>query len=369
MPAIRLNLDALRWNARQSAACARRWGARILPVMKGVLSHPLALRELAAEGFVRYAFAEYGELFSGGTPSVPQVENRVLMQICPLSRVGEVAAGFGRSTHSVPATLTALDGAAGALGRRHEVMLALDVGEFREGAPRESLPALLDHALSLPNLDVAGLFVTLGCMGWREPGEDFGAMLDAVLDLFRAKGIADPEVSLGGSIVCPWLDRHGPGAVTEVRLGAHFILGEDTYHRCDLPGGPFRRDVCTLSAEVLEIHPRRFAAEDKPAFADGECLPPFRLPPPGIRLCALLDIGRAHVAPEDLVGISLPGAFPIASGTGYTVLDVTDCPCPPGVGDRLFFRPGYWSILRAFHSPLVALIPVRDDHPAEGDGG
>jgi predicted amino acid racemase len=139
------------------------------------------------------------------------------------------------------------------------------------------------------------------------------------------------------------------------------MLGEDTYRKCDLPGGPYRRDVAVLAAEVLEVERRRFDRAP-PALEDTDGYPLLLPPPPGIRRCALLDVGRAHVKLEDL-HCCLPGAVVIGVTSNYTVLDVTACASPPRVGDSVLFRMGYWSMLRLFRSPAVDVIAVEDASP------
>ncbi|MDR2113452.1 MAG: alanine racemase [Candidatus Accumulibacter sp.] len=365
MPAVLLNLDALRHNTKNTVAWAARLGVRVLPVLKGVASHPLALRVLRDEGFSRFALAETGELSAYGRtaePTLARRQERVLMQICPVSQARWVSATFGRSFHSQLPSLRAVDRAAGELGIDHEAMLMVDVGEGREGVYLPDFPAFLEEALSLRHVRVAGVGVTLGCLGRRVPEDGFAEELESLRDLLRARGLSAPEISVGGSVFCAWLEAgRNRECVTEARLGANFILGEDTYRRADLPGGVLRRDVALLAAEVLEVEPRRYGTE-APALPDNDGYPLMPSPPPGVRRCALLDVGRMHVKLEDLACL-LQGASIIGVSSNYTVLDVTDCAAAPKPGGRVFFRMGYWSMGRLFRSPAIEVLAVRDDSP------
>jgi predicted amino acid racemase len=367
MPAVLFNLEALRFNARRSMAWSRKTGLSVLPVLKGLASHPLAVAALRAEGFSRFAFAETMELFACGRAAhavLDRREDRVLMQICPLSGVRRVVADFGRSFHSQIATLQAADRAAGEQGLPHEVLIMVDVGEGREGVYREDFQALLEAMRPLRSLRCVGAGVTLGCMGQRLPDAAFEEELDALAGLMRHRGMAAPEISVGGSVFCAWIearDAVGKTPITEIRLGANFMLGEDTYRKCDLPGGPYRRDVALLAAEVLEVARRRFDLAP-PALEDTDGYPLLLPPPPGIRRCALLDAGRAHAKLEDL-HCCLPGAVVIGVTSNYMILDVTECASPPRVGDRVLFRMGYWSMVRLFRSPAVEVVPVENASP------
>jgi predicted amino acid racemase len=362
MPEILLNLDALRQNARAAAKWGQKAALPILPVLKGLASHPAAIDVLQAEGYTRFAFADIDEIHAAGRaekPVVAQRENRVLMQICPLSRVAEVVATFGRSFQSQPETLQAANQAAGRLGVAHEVILMVDLKEGREGMEPAELPAVL--AQRLPHLNVAGIGLTLGCTGRRLPDDALHAELSALRGILTQHGIENPEISVGGSVFCHWLESAGKGCISEIRLGAHFMLGEDTYRNCDLPGAPYRRDVVMLAAEVLEVTNRQFDGSI-PALDETDGYPVLPPPSTGKHCCALLDVGRVQVHLEDLV-CRLPEAFVIGMSSNYMVLDVSNCHTRPAVGGRVYFNMGYWSMARLFRFVPVSVTPLGDDTP------
>lgn len=358
MPRILLNLDALAHNAEQTRALARLWNVDVLPVLKAVASHPASMEVLRGHGFTRFGFAERAEpiLFDGG----PDVE-RVLIQLCPLSQAGLVVERFARSFQSTPEALSSLDAAAAALGRRHEVLLMVDLGDGREGLGIDEVADVLDRARRFRSIRIAGFGATLACLGARGPDADVIRDMSRLKDLFAGKGVADPVVSAGGSIFCHWLDAHGAGPITEVRLGDPFLLGEDIYLRRELPGGPFRRDVCMITAEVLEVRTRMMSPTPRPILhhADGQESPLPSAPALGRRVRALLDIGRFHTEAGDLACI-LPGAEIVGLSSGYMVLDVTNCREPVDVGQEILFHPGYWAMARAFRTQSVTIAAIRD---------
>lgn len=357
MPDILLNLDALAHNAQQTLACSKQWKVDVLPVLKAIASHPAAIRELRKHGFARFGFAERTEpsLFE----STQDVE-RVLIQLSPLSQASLVVAKFSRSFQSTPEALSGLDQAAAALGRTHEVLLMVDLGDGREGLRIDEVADVLDGARQLKNIRMAGFGATLACLGTRGPDEDVIRDMAWLRDLFVARGIGMPVVSAGGSIFCRWLDTNGSGPITEVRVGDPFLLGEDIYLRQKLPGGPFRQDVCMITAEVLEVRTRVINPGLRPVLhhADGQETLPAR-PASGRRARALLDIGRFHTEVGDLVCL-LPGAEMVGLSSGYMVLDVTNCRNPIAVGQQILFHPGYWAMARAFRTQTVTIKTMRD---------
>jgi hypothetical protein len=181
--------------------------------------------------------------------------------------------------------------------------------------------------------------------------------------------------------------RHGPGPITELRVGDPFVIGWDVYNNAELPGGPWRKDVCRLEGEVVELEVRYMPGPKQQTEFDvyteskeqeslaayfsssphhgatffGQFKPAPS--PQGRRLRALLDLGRFHTGFGRLSGSDSrlldqlscldPGAFIVGVTAGYTIVDVTECPNTPKVGDNMSFRPGYWAIAQAFRHPGV----------------
>ncbi len=369
MPAILLNLDALSHNARQTRALAGRWGVAVLPVLKAVASHPAAVRTLKAAGFLRFGHAEAGEAARSG-----DLGEKTLIQLASPAQAPLVVVRFQRSFQAAPETLAALDGAAGAAGLIHQVVLMVDLGDLREGLSPEDLPEALELVRRFRHLSVTGFGATVACLGDRLPDRRLAAALADIRRLFEERGWVRPEVSLGGSVLCDWVEREGPGAITELRLGDPFILGEDIYRLQDLPGGPFRRDVCILEAEVVEIRRRLIEAPEEgpvPHHTDHQERPDAVLT--GWRLRALLAAGRFHTSLGSIdrqgapilsrMVCHLPGAVITGLTAGYLVLDVTECRRPVRVGQKICFTPGYWSIAQGFRNPMMEIRPVRDEIP------
>ncbi|MDR0356578.1 MAG: alanine racemase [Deltaproteobacteria bacterium] len=391
MPVMTLNTEALAHNARKTAEYADRWGVSLLPVLKAVGSHPAALAVLREEGFARFGFAEADEPRFFGRMDGERPE-RVLIQLTPPSQAAKTAELFGRSCQTEPEVLQALDSAVKAAGLPgHEVLLMVDLGDGREGLPESEVAAVLDFAKGLTHVGVVGFGTTMCCLSDNRPPGDFSERLLALWDMFAEKGITEPTVSIGGSYFCGWLDENPVRPVTELRLGDPFILGEDIYREKALPGGPFRQDVCGLRVEVVELKTRWIADDDENGFghASGQLVPPVRRR--GLRRRALVNMGRFHVGLDSPVNLrkgnprhislpcDLPGAEIAGLTAGYLVLDVTDCPGPVKIGQKVTFWPGYWGLSQAFRNPAVKILadearrpssvvdePAAGENPARG---
>ena len=358
MPQLFLNLDALSHNAALTVANAGRWGVSVLPVLKAAASHPLAVATLMRHGFTRFGFAECTEAqaFEGHSPA-----EKVMICLTPLRQASLVATRFSRSAVSTVEMLQALQGAAEAAGKIHDVLAMIDIGDAREGINSEDTAEFIDVFSSFPNLSLCGFGSMFACFGREFPDPAAIARLEALKTLFREKGISDPVVSVGGSVICSWLESHKAGPITEVRLGDPFLLGADIYRHGDLPGGPYRRDVCVFCAEVLEIHERTVVATAMPPeYYTVSQDTSFFTHKEGRRRRALLDLGFFHTEGKELA-CTLPGTFIAECSSGYTALDVTDCPVPVAVGNEVFFTASYWSLSKSFRSSAMPVLPVTDD--------
>ncbi|MDR3205407.1 MAG: alanine racemase [Deltaproteobacteria bacterium] len=358
MPSLRINLEALRHNAEKASVWAQKWSLTLLPVLKGLDSHPRVLEVVAKAGFLRFGFSEIGEASGWG-----QRDNKVLIQICPPSRIKEAAELFGRSFQAEIEVVKALDKAAEGLNLTHEVFLTVDLGDAREGLNLDQLPQALEAALTLKNIKVLGFAAILSCLSSALPDSSLFTSLEWLVNLARAKGLMDPLISLGGSVMLNFVESEGLGPITEIRAGDPFLLGRDIYRQIDLPGGPYRPDVCEIQTEIVEIRLRQIGLSigGGAKHACGQDQPPIS--PQGPRLRALLELGRFHVSPGRVCGLEeneldqliclTPGCFVTGLTAGYIILDVTDCPLKFKAGDKISFVPGYWAAAQAVRSASV----------------
>jgi predicted amino acid racemase len=343
-PSIIVDTRALALNARRLKSWGAGHGLGILPVLKAASGFGPALEALLAEGFSRFGLASAAEDKALRLPR----QAKTLIQLTALGRANETAAFFGRSFQSSPEVLRALDAKAASLGLTHEIVLMVNLGDDREGLERGCVSDLLDLLLSLPSLDFRGFGATIACLGDKLPDKSLFDDLMALKSLAASRGLDNPVFSLGGSVMLAFVEAEGPGPITELRTGDPLLLGVDVYRQKELPGGPWRRDVARLEAEVVEISFRPGASYD------------------GLRPRALVDMGRYHVGPVNMseevfppfdgIECLYPGAAIIGATAGYLVLDLCGCPVLPKVGDTLAFRPGYWAMAQAFRNPEVAAV-------------
>jgi ornithine racemase len=231
----------------------------------------------------------------------------------------------------------------------HGVLLMVEVGDLREGVlPADVVPTVAKIlALRDQGIRFAGIGANYGCVNGVLPNYDNVGLMDTLATQLKENFGGAPEiVSLGGSVVLDWLDKHGlPPSVNQIRVGEPLLLGT-------LSG--VNRIYKTLHSDALEFEAAIVEVKRKPSFPAGEKAGDafgIRHEPEdrGVRTRAILDFGVVDTDPKSLIA-TVPGLSMITSNSDYTVVDVTECDRRFHVGDPIKFRLTYRSMLQCFTS-------------------
>ena len=275
------------------------------------------------------------EFWSLRAPALPRAEEAV--RLLDVSLESEIK------------TVRALDAAAARLGKRHRIVAMVDLGDLREGMLPADLPAFLEVAAELPNIEVYGIGASLTCYGAIVPDAENLGELVALTQSAEARLGRRLHVSGGmsSSLDAP-VDGILPARIDSLRIGESILLGVSTVTREPILG--LHTDAITVSAPVIECLvkpslPRGTSAQDafgqRPTFEDR-----------GDRRRAILAMGRQDVVPEGLAPVD-PRIQVLGASSDHLVLDVHDLPEPPHLGDAIAFVPTYAATLAAFTSPYV----------------
>jgi len=220
--------------------------------------------------------------------------------------------------------IDALAAAARTEGTTLGILVDLDVGLHRTGVatPKETL-ALAQHVDRTPGVRLDGLFCYPGHIwGTIESQPErlaaVGALLTETLDLWKGSGLAAPIVS-GGSTPTAYRSHHCPG-LTEIRPGTSIFNDRNTVEGgyCDWDDCA-ARVVCTVVSTavpgqvVIDAGAKTLAAD--------RCIP-------------ALDSGQGYV-------VDYPEAKITALSEEHGQIDVSRCPRPPRLGERLTVIPNH----------------------------
>lgn len=256
---------------------------------------------------------------------------------------------FDLSLASELETCAALDAAGATLGRLHQVLVMVDLGDLREGILPADLPAFVDAVEALDHVDLAGIGVNLTCYGAIMPDE---RNMTELVELAHAteERVGRRLLVGGGNSGSIGMIASGrmPAGITTLRVGETILHGVDTLTREPILG--LHTDAFELSAPVIECKvkpsmPRGTVAQDaygnRPSFEDR-----------GQRRRAICALGRQDVMAEWITPLDA-GVEILGASSDHLICDVEEMAAAPRLGQALRFRPNYAATVQLFTSPYV----------------
>lgn len=278
---------------------------------------------------------------------------KLLLRIGMQSEAERIVSCADISMQSELSTVLRLQEAAASLGKRHKIILMIDMGDLREGIFNTDREKIIETAKAIcdsPNLELYGIGVNLTCYGGILPDEENLSGLIAIADMLRSElGTPISIVSGGNSSTMGMLmAREVPKGINHLRLGESFVLGNDTAIGKPVPG--LCTDCFKLEAEIVEIQtkPSKPIGKSGPN-AFGEYL---EYPDKGPMRRAILGIGRQDVSVDGLTPIDETIDI-VGASSDHLIIDVTHCEKQYSVGDTVSFIPDYGALLHLFTSKYV----------------
>ena len=277
---------------------------------------------------------------------------KMLLRISSPSEVESVAENADISLQSEPYTIGLLGEAAKKLGKRHKVVLMIDLGDLREGIFFENKGLIYEaceKVLSYENLELFGIGTNLTCYGSVLPDEkNLGCLVSIAEDIRKKYDIELPFVSGGNSSTIEFLkEGRVPKGITNLRLGESLVLGNDTAV-CHVVDGLYG-DAVTLQAEIIEKKYKPsmpIGRKGKNAFGEE-----ITYEDKGNMMRAILAIGRQDtdeggLYPQD-EKIQVIGA-----SSDHLIVDLTQNNSY-NIGDVISFTMSYGAVLKGFTSEYV----------------
>ncbi len=346
-PRVCCDRTKLRENVETLSALLHRRGALFAAVTKGVSAAEPIAELLLASSCDWLADARVQNL-----ARLPAGKPRLLIRSSQAAEVEEVVRWADVSYESEPETLRLLGREAQRQGKRHGVLLALDMGDLREGCffqNREDILRTARTAAGEPGLELLGIGTNLGCYGGvKTTPENMGALVEIARWLREELALPLPLVS-GMSTAAQGMlwDGTMPLAVNHGRFGEAWLVGHDSVSGEAVPG--MHRDAFVLEAQLIEIKTK----PSKPvgdiggdAFGHVVLRPDRGTMRRGILAVGVQDIDRDCLEPLD-EGVEILGG-----SSDHTIVNLSgERAWKPG--DVLRFRMAYGAVLRAYTSAYV----------------
>ena len=348
-PALVMDKSKIRHNTKLLCELASKHGIKIAGVTKVFCALP-ELAEAMIEGGV-YALADsrIENLERLKSLNVP----KHLLRIPMLSQASEVVQYADISLNSEIEVIKALNEAAKAQSKVHQIILMVDLGDLREGVWYENAVSLAGEIMKLQNIKLIGVGTNLTCYGGVIPSNEILSILVEIAEEIEDKyGIKLEIISGGNSSSIHLLQKNQmPARINQIRLGEAIVLGTESAYGKRIDGT--YADAFTLVAEIIEL-------KEKPSAPIGEIgLDAFGGKPvfvdKGIIKRAIVAIGRQDVKYDGLTprdkGIAILGA-----SSDHMILDLTNAENEYKVGDVVEFGVNYGALLGAATSEYVNKI-------------
>jgi len=345
-PRVVVDLEKLEHNTRTIVELAAHSGIEVTGVTKACRGDPHVARAMLNGGAASLADSRIENIIRMRQANINA--DLMLLRTPQLSQAADVVQHADISLNTEPAVIKALSRASVQHDVVHRVLLMAELGERREGIPREELHRAVTLTLSLDNLELHGLGVNLTCLtGVIPTREKMLAFETLVQDIQDTFGIRLAMVGAGNSANVPLMlqGEHPATYINNLRVGEGILLGLETVNRNAIPGT--HQDVFTVEAELIEV-------KDKPSLPDGELTqnaygetPSFENR--GVITRGIVALGRQDVITDGLTPLD-DHVDILAGSSDHLVLHLPD---GYEVGDVVRFRPSYGALVSAYTSEYV----------------
>ncbi len=250
-------------------------------------------------------------------------------------------------------TIEALNSEAEKQGKKHRVIVMIEMGELREGIVRDDILNFYEKIFKLEHVETIGIGTNLGCMYGVEPTYDKLIQLSLYTRLIEAKFNKKLELISGGSSITLPLIAKGkiPKGVNHFRIGEAALLGTSPLNNKKF------RDLSTstieFNAEILELNKKELEPDGiigdanvghtaDVQFAEG-VKETYR---------CIVDFGQLDVDVKELIPKDEQLNF-VGTTSDMTVYDLGINKGNYKVGKQVSYRPNYTSIARLMNSRYI----------------
>lgn len=279
-------------------------------------------------------------------------KKRLLIRLSQLCEIPEVIASSDVSFESEQQTILALQAEAAKQDKIHGILLAIDMGDLREGIFYKNLAEIEDAAalvLQSPNLSLLGVGTNLGCFGGVKTDlNNMQGLMDVASYIEQKFSVKLPYISGMSTAAMEMIENHTmPKRVNHGRFGEAWLLGYDSVDNRRLKY--LHDDVFIFKAQIIEL-------KDKPSQPIGDVGSNafgehVEYKNEGVMKRALLAFGTQDVEYEYLIPLDQNIEF-IGASSDHTIVNLHGAD-EYEVGDVLTFKLKYHALLHLYTSKYV----------------
>lgn len=250
MPRLEININKIKHNAKTLKERFAKKGITITSVIKGVAGSPEIANAILECGINTIAVSKIQDIQKMKKFGV---KAEFLLTRLPMhSEVPDIIKYGDISLNSEISTIKLLSEHSLKQGKKHKIILMLEMGDLREGIMPEDIDAAIEQIIPLKGINLYGIGVNFACFGGIMPSDKNMVELSQIADHIREKyHIKIDIVSGGNSANYEWLSRtDNTGNINNLRIGEAILLGRETVHKNKIPD--LYIDAFTLICEVIE---------------------------------------------------------------------------------------------------------------------
>lgn len=359
-PRIEIDLQKIRENTRTLVDLLGGRGITVTGVTKAVCGHPDVAQAMLDGGAVGLADARIANVRrmreAGITCPISLIRAPMQTEIEDVIRLCDT------SYNTELETLHRLAIAAHCRGKKHNVMLMVEMGDMREGILPMDLEAVASMVVKMPGIALKGIAANFACLGDDAPTLHAMALLTRLAN--EVEGACGPYVALvsGGSSsgLSLALSDGGNSRINNLRLGEAILLGMDPMTEREIDG--LHTDAFCLIAEVIESRwkPKKVLAQPLDPMPWALDLSQEKSP----KLRTVLAVGQQDTTPE---GLRFPSQIEFVKATSdHTVVVGTDVRL--SVGSEVKLGTNYSALMRAMSAPDVGERLLQANRPCLSHG-
>ena len=349
MPRLEIDINKIKHNAKILKEVFAKNGVSVTVVIKGVTGSPEVANAILECGITTIAVSLVQNIKKMKEFGVKA--EFLLTRLPAHTEVPDVVKYADISLNSELSTIELLSEYSLKQGKKHKVILMLELGDLREGILPEDIDLNVEQIIQLKGIELYGIGANLACFGGIKPSEKNMTELSKTADRIQKKyNIKLQMISGGNSANYEWfLHTNNIRNINNLRIGEAILLGRETLYRNKIP--QLYTDAFTLICEVIE-------SKIKPSLPYGEiCQNVFGEKP------KFVDIGNINrliigIGEQDVDTKAITpriNAKVIGASSDHLILHSQN---HLEVGSEIAFDINYSALLRLSTSPYVKKVFV-----------
>lgn len=360
MAVLDIHIDRIHENIQKISDFLQKHGIQWTLVVKVASGNALLLQELLSDPLIKTRIHSIAASHVDSLNVIKSIDPQITtMYIKPpsLIEIPQVIKYADISLNTNFHTIAALQREASKQGKKHQIMIMIEMGELREGILRENVVNFYGKVFKLPNIEVIGLGTNLGCMHGIEPTYDKLIQLSLYEQLIEARFNQKLELVSGGSSITLPLIRKSrmPKGINHFRIGEAAFLGTSP-----LDGKRFidlRRDTFRFSSSIVELYKK----DNIPDGVVGEAnIGHTAEKKSGKSYKAVMDFGLLDTPHEHLYPVDSGVKF-VGNSSDMTVYDLDQNLKGYRVGNSMEFKVDYMGVANLMGSKFIEKCIIHDE--------